>query len=77
MGTVELKTNLHELIDNIENAELLESIFEFLSINKDLKPGKLWESLADGQKKEVLDAYEESEDEKNLIPHSQVLKDLK
>lgn len=76
MGTVELKTNLHELIDGFQNTELLESVLEFLTENKNAKPGGLWVSLTSEQKEEVLDAFTESESEDNLIPHSKVLKEI-
>lgn len=36
--------------------------------------GKLWNALTEDQKKEVLLAYEESFDEKNLIAHDEVMK---
>lgn len=77
MRTIELKSNLHHLIDNIQNAELLESIHDFLSQNKDVRSGNLWSSLTEGQRKEVIEAYEESENAENLIPHSEVLKSIK
>ncbi len=76
MKTIELKTNLHELIDSFQNTELLESVLEFLTENKNATPGGLWESLTAEQKGEVLDAYKESESEDNLTPHSEVLKEI-
>lgn len=67
MSTVELKSNMHALIDRIESDELLQSVYDFLLIKERSKPGKLWESLTEEQKKEVLLAYEESENEENII----------
>ena len=77
METVELKSNLHQLIDGIQNPTLLESLYEILSSIMDTKEGALWGELTDDQKQEVLDEYKESEDSENLIPHSQVLRDIK
>lgn len=77
MSTLELKSNLHELIDGIENEDLLQSIFEILEAQKDSTTGNLWNSLSLRQQQEVLSAYEESESEENLIPHSEMLKKLK
>ncbi len=77
MSTSELKSNLHALIDGIDNQELLQSIYEILDARKHGETGSLWGSLTDDQKNEVLEAFDESEQEDNLIPHAQVLKELK
>ena len=77
MGTIELKSNLHQLIDGIQNAELLESLHDILSSRKGAKAGSLWSGLTDEQKSEVLEAYDESENPEHLIPHSQVVRDIK
>ncbi|MDA0194184.1 MAG: hypothetical protein O2887_00060 [Bacteroidetes bacterium] len=76
MGTIELKSNLHNLINNIESVELLESVYDFLIQNKNAQSGNLWSSLTEEQRKEVIEAYGESEKEENLIPHSEVLKSI-
>ena len=72
-----MKSNLHALIDGIDNQELLQSIYEILDARKHGKNGSLWDSLTDDQKNEVLEAFDESEREENLIPHAQVLEELK
>ena len=77
MGTVELKSNLHQLIDGIQNTKLLESLYDMLSERKNAKSGSLWYDLSPEQKNEVLDAFEESENSENLIPHSEILKVIK
>ena len=77
MSTVELKASLHQLIDGIQNSNLLESLHDILSERKNSKDGHLWNSLTDSQKKEVLDAYLESEDPDNLTSHSEVLRKFK
>ncbi len=66
MKTVELRSNLHQLIDTIQDDSLLESLFEFLNENQNTQPGKLWNDLSQAQRQEILDAYEESENEENL-----------
>jgi hypothetical protein len=73
MSTVELKSILHQLIDGIQNAQLLESLHDLLSERKNAKAGTLWNSLSNDQKKEVMDAFEESENSENLTPHSNIL----
>lgn len=77
MGTTELKSNLHQLIDGIENQELLQSLYEILDARKQSETGSLWSSLNYDQKTEVLEAFDDSEKEENLIAHAQVLKELK
>ncbi|MEO9477840.1 MAG: hypothetical protein ABJG41_20020 [Cyclobacteriaceae bacterium] len=77
MRTVELKANLHQLIDGIQNSNLLESLHDILSERKNSREGHLWNSLTDSQKQEVLEAYQESEDPKNLTPHTEVLRKFK
>ena len=49
----------------------------FLKTRESSKPGDIWESLSDEQKKEVLVSYEESEDAKNLIALKEVIKRAK
>lgn len=75
MGTLELKSNLHTLIDGIENTQLLEAIYEMLS-DRLLEKTSIWSELSDEEKKEVLEAYNESEEAGSLIPHSEMLKKL-
>ena len=67
MGTVELKTNIHKIVDGIQSEQLLQTIYDFLKTRESSKPGGLWEKLTEEQKQEVLLAYDESDDETNLI----------
>jgi len=67
MGTIELKTNIHKIVDDIQNEDLLNTIYQFLQSRASEKSGGLWESLSESQKAEILLAYEESLDEKNLL----------
>jgi len=77
MRTVELRSQLHELIDKIDNSSLLQSLYDILLERKDSKPGTLWKSLSNEQKKEVLKAHEESNSHENLINHSEMKKKYK
>jgi len=67
MGTVELKSNIHKIVDQIKNEQLLQTLYDFLKTRDLETSGKLWEMLSEKQKEEVLLSYEESEDDKNLI----------
>jgi hypothetical protein len=72
MGTVELRSNIHDIVDRIENEQLLLALYDFLKVRETTKPGELWNSLTEEQQNEVLLAYDESEDENNLIERHKV-----
>ncbi len=77
MGTIELKSNLHKIVDRIEDERLLRAIYSFLKLRENSEDGKIRNSLTEEQKKEVMLAYEESEDDTNLIKDKDVWKKLK
>ena len=66
MGTTELKSDLHKILDRIENEQLLRTIYDFLKQRETAAEGQIWKSLTEEQKKEVYLSYEESQDDKNL-----------
>ena len=69
MKLTELKSDFHLLIEQIEDPEILEQFYDALS--NSVKPHtSLWATLTPEQQREVLIAYEESEDESNLVPFS-------
>jgi hypothetical protein len=76
MGTAELKTNLHTMVDGIQSEQLLQTIYDFLRYRDNEQTGKLWNTLSQDEKNEVLLAYDESEDKKNLVKASSVFKGL-
>ena len=77
MGTIELKSNLHKLVDIIEDERLLRAIYSFLDNRENSEDGRMWKQLTEEQRQEVLRAYDESEDDANLIDDEDVWKDLK
>lgn len=77
MGTLEIKSNLHKIVDRIDNEQLLNAVYNFLKAREQSKEGAIWNSLSNDQKKEVLDAFEESEDDSNLIEDKDVWDNLK
>lgn len=72
MGTTELKSNLHKMVDRIDDERLLRAIYNFLNERENSEESRIWESLTEDQKKEVLLAYDESEDDRNLIDWEEV-----
>jgi hypothetical protein len=67
MGTIELKSNLHKILDKIEDEQLLRTIYDFLKQGQDAGQGEIWKTLTEEQKKEVYESYAESENDKKLI----------
>lgn len=74
MGTIELKSSIHKIVEGIDNEQLLQTLYDFLKVREANKPGDLWESLSYQQKNEVLVAFEESEEEYHLIEREKVFK---
>ncbi len=72
MNTIELKTNIHNIVDRIQSEQLLRTLYDFLKIREKDTAGSLWESLTETQKQEVLLAYEESDDDSNLIEREKI-----
>jgi DNA repair ATPase RecN len=69
MKLAELKSDFHSLIDQINDPELLSQFYDIISQHVNVDNSD-WESLSPKQQQELLDAYESSEDENNLIPLS-------
>jgi len=69
-----IKEDFHHLIDTIDDEQLLNSYYQLIQQLNVGQSGQVWNTLSTEQKNEVLLSYEESFDEKNLIPHEQVKK---
>ena len=74
MGAMELKSDLHKMLDQIENEQLLRTIYDFLKERTDAPEGAIWESLTEEQKKEVQLSYVESQVEEPLIAWEELKK---
>lgn len=62
MSIAEIKSNFHSLIDKVEDGETLMYFYKVFSDSIESK----WE-ISDKERKQIMEAYEESEDENNLI----------
>ena len=71
MSITEIKNNFHTLIDNLNDAEILNNFYEALLSYSN---NSLRNELSEEGKRELLLAYEESEDEENLIDYQTVKK---
>ncbi|OFX25041.1 MAG: hypothetical protein A2033_10025 [Bacteroidetes bacterium GWA2_31_9] len=67
MSTLDLKRNLHLLIDSIDNENLLLNFYNLMKTRTSLNEGKLWEKLSEQEQNELLLAFEESFEPENLI----------
>ena len=78
MSTVELKSNLHNLIDTINDSKTLNAIYTLLKKNSAAsKTNQLdWDSLSHAEKIAIDKAIKQA-DNGELIPHNQVMKELK
>lgn len=74
MNTIEIKKNLHSLIDSIDNERVLHNYYELLKRHVNDNEGALWSRLTNPEQDELLMALEESEDSQNLISHSDMKK---
>ena len=69
---MKIKDEFHHLIDTIEDEQLLKSYYQLIQSINVSSGGKLWSALSETEKQELLLAYDESFDEKNLLSHEQV-----
>ena len=73
MSTLELKSNLHNLIDELENESLLKAIYVMITHKavplEDLK----WDNLPESLKKEIEEGLEQA-DKGEVIEHETVMK---
>ena len=73
MNKTLLKSNLHKLIDRIENQTLLEEYYKEMKSILEKSQDNVWDKLTEDQKKDILLSYEESEIESDLIENESVM----
>lgn len=73
MGALELRSNLHKIIDSIQNEQLLKTLYDFLKA-RDNDANDMWSDLSEAQRQHVLDAFEESKKEQDLISRDKFFK---
>ncbi len=74
MSGLQLKSDLHKIVDCIESEQLLQTIYDFLKMQEQSEEGAIWKSLTDEQKNEVYLSYTESQEERNLVDWETVRK---
>jgi hypothetical protein len=66
-----VRNNIQLLLAKIEDEIILQQFYNALLWFSKSEEGQLWNTLSASQQNEVLESYEESEDEANLIPHEE------
>jgi hypothetical protein len=66
------KEKLHILVDQIQDEKLLKAYLDLLENRAKEVVGKLWNTLSNQEKEELLLSYEESFDDDNLIDNKEV-----
>lgn len=67
-----IKKEFHELIDKVENTLILEQFFNALNFSQNNSKAELWDSLTDSERNDIILAFNESEDENNLISFEEI-----
>jgi len=70
MKTSELKTNFHQLIDDISNEAMLVKFYEIMSIANVSNEGSLLKNLSMDEQQELIEIEKDSHIIENLIDHS-------
>ena len=76
MTTLELKTNAHQLIDDIQDSKLLKTIITFIAKAKGEPKEDFWNQLSDDQKAAIEEGLAQLKRGEG-IPHEQVMKEAK
>jgi hypothetical protein len=69
-----VKDNFHHLIDTIDDEQLLKGYYELIKQLNINQSGNLWNNLNENEWWELMIAYDESFDNKNLLSHEEVKK---
>ncbi|MEK6781569.1 MAG: hypothetical protein AABY93_07670 [Bacteroidota bacterium] len=69
-----VKENLHSIIDNFNDDEFLESVYDILKEKDKQQPGEIWKSLTDTQQKEVVRSVSEINQSEKQISHNDMIK---
>jgi len=77
MGATELKTDLHTIIDNIDDKNLLNKVYTVLLNLVTIKPAvDFWDELS-AEEKEAIEEGLAQADRGELIPHEEVMKEMR
>lgn len=72
MNALEIKTNFHQLIDQINNDQLLIKLYRIMEQASSTADGQLWSRLTEDEQIELLKIEGEVQSDHNLIPNQQM-----
>lgn len=67
-----VRNNIQSLLSKIDDEVILQQFYNALLWFSKAEEEQLWNTLSASQQDEVLESYEESEHEENLITHEEV-----
>jgi len=72
MNALEIRTNFHQLIDQINNEQLLIKLYHIMEQASITADGQLWSRLTEDEQKELLKIEGEVQSDRNLISNLQM-----
>ncbi|HCY40100.1 MAG TPA: hypothetical protein DHV48_01885 [Prolixibacteraceae bacterium] len=72
MNALEIRTNFHQLIDQIKNEQLLIRLYHLMEQASLSTDGQLWSRLSESEQIELLKIEQEVQSEDNLISNEQM-----
>ena len=72
MKAIEIKTNFHHLIDQIDNEKLLIKLYRIMEQASSITDGELWNRLSEAEQTELLKIEGEVQSDQDLIPNEQM-----
>jgi len=72
MNVLEIRTNFHHLIDQINNEKLLIKLYHIMEQASSKADGQLWSRLTEDEQIELLKIEGEVQSDQNLIPNEQM-----
>ncbi|MCX6148929.1 MAG: hypothetical protein NTX22_00225 [Ignavibacteriales bacterium] len=75
MSISELKENLHSLVNDVNDPGMLEFVYKIFNVLKQqtIVADNYWNVISELQRAEILQSFEESEDNANLDEHETVM----
>ncbi|MDX2001139.1 MAG: hypothetical protein SFW35_01820 [Chitinophagales bacterium] len=68
-----IKEDLHSLIDEIEDMDILGHVYELLKATRHDSKLDFWDKLTNDEKKRIEESIELSKNPQNWVPHDQVM----
>ena len=77
MNSIQIKKDFHNFIDSIDSNSFLENFYELMKNRFSQKDGLLWHKLNSLEKKDIIDTYNKSINENELIDNNAMKNKLK